>query len=512
MTHILLISRDETLLSRLGSAVGAESDLVWEMAPEYPTKGDWDLLLPEIQSVSDWILCLGQLENEGVPSLPLCTWKMFGEIAQSGLPLMEFLELPLPTGAGRILMDRLRQEYPDPASDSPGSRVQDLWRRIAWGSMTPGRRYIHRTCERLGIPVPQRAAVPMYVEVKEIHTPDETPERMGQVADLLAGRLRNAEPETCGQIVPLSPTGFLVLFRFPDGPDYTRLRICAKALVEFSRQVLCCTACCYIGEHTDIAQIRRVLLTMIQTNQDNIGNRPVTVVREASMELQQEPAADFAAQQWAKYLYADQFERIVEDVQGTLEELDAVGRLHRETLEKLAQEFSQFVYITLHDYGIQASEFFDTERYRRLSHLAPESVDHTMKWIRYTIEEISEHFRREYASTDPISRVVSYIDTHLAEDLNADVLAEIAHYSKSYLGRAFRRRIGMTFQEYIRLMRMRFAENLLRHTDLTVSRIAEQVGYRSYASFHAQFRRSHGVAPLEYRRQALSPPGSEAKR
>ena len=108
--------------------------------------------------------------------------------------------------------------------------------------------------------------------------------------------------------------------------------------------------------------------------------------------------------------------------------------------------------------------------------------------------------------------MVSYIDTHLAEDLNADVLAEIAHYSKSYLGRAFRRRIGMTFQEYIRLMRMRFAENLLRHTDLTVSRIAEQVGYRSYASFHAQFRRSHGVAPLEYRRQALSPPGSEAKR
>ena len=504
MARILLISRDEMLISRLKEAIKSHPELSLKAAPTYPAAGSWNLLLPEIQSVSDWILCLGQLENDGIPVLPVCTGHVFTEIVQSGLPLMEYLELPLPPDAAQILSVRLQQEYPGPIGESPDSRVLDLWHRVAWGSVSPGRRYIHQVCDRLGIPEEQRSAIPMYIEVKEIHTPDETPERMSQAADLLAWRLRTIAPENCGQIVALSPTGFLALFRYPGRPDYTRLKTCADNLVEFSRTVLCCSVCCYIGAQTDITRIRQILLIMIQTNLDNIGNVPVTVVRESAPVHPQESVTEFAAQQWARYLYADQFERIVDDVQSTLAELDSKGRLHRSTLEKLAQEFSQFVYITLHDYGIQASEFFDTEYYRRLSHLAPESVNHTIKWVRYTIDEIAGHFRREYANTDPVSRVVNYIDTHLSEDLNADVLAEIAHYSKTYLGRAFQRKIGMTFQEYIRLMRMRFAENLLRHTDLTVSRIAEQVGYRSYASFHAQFRRSHNVPPLEYRRQEVS--------
>ena len=156
MARILLISRDEMLISRLKEAIKSHPELSLKAAPTYPAAGSWNLLLPEIQSVSDWILCLGQLENDGIPVLPVCTGHVFTEIVQSGLPLMEYLELPLPPDAAQILSVRLQQEYPGPIGESPDSRVLDLWHRVAWGSVSPGRRYIHQVCDRLGIPEEQR--------------------------------------------------------------------------------------------------------------------------------------------------------------------------------------------------------------------------------------------------------------------------------------------------------------------------------------------------------------------
>lgn len=511
MATVCLITLDDSLAAQVHQIAAGFPGVTLHTAPAYPADRSWDLLLPDIRSVQDWHLCLQQLEERGVPVLPLCPRGVFSEIVHSGMPLMEFLELPLDASAARILQEHLPQAFPAPvpgSPDSPDSRVQDLWHQLAWGTATPGKAYIHRLCDRLGIPQSQRTALPMYVHVKEALAPNDTPEGMSQVANLLTYKLRALEPKSCGQIIPLSPTGFLALFRFQGVSDYTRLRTCAEQLVRFGADTLCCTVCCYVGEKTDISDIRASLLVMFRQNIDNIIRKPISFIHEVQPDSEA-PAYNFAPQQWAKYLYANRFDRIIEDVQDTLQELAAVNQLRRPTLERLVQEFSQFLAIALHDYGFQASELFDTEICRRLYHLAPDSVENTLQWIRYSVDLIAAHIQQGYAKLDPISRVVSYIDTHLSEALTAEDLAEIAHYSKNYLGRAFKRQIGMTFQEYICLMRMRFAQNLLRDTDLPVSRIAERVGYRSYASFHAQFRKHHACAPLEYRNRTAADRSAE---
>ena len=55
---------------------------------------------------------------------------------------------------------------------------------------------------------------------------------------------------------------------------------------------------------------------------------------------------------------------------------------------------------------------------------------------------------------------------------------------------------------YLSRWRMHLATMLLRNEQLTVSGIAERVGYESEAAFSKAFRRPFGTSPGVYRRKA----------
>jgi AraC family transcriptional regulator, alkane utilization regulator len=52
---------------------------------------------------------------------------------------------------------------------------------------------------------------------------------------------------------------------------------------------------------------------------------------------------------------------------------------------------------------------------------------------------------------------------------------------------------------YLARWRIQLAANQLRNSDLSLARIAEQVGYESEAAFNRAFKRSFGVPPGTWR-------------
>ena len=73
------------------------------------------------------------------------------------------------------------------------------------------------------------------------------------------------------------------------------------------------------------------------------------------------------------------------------------------------------------------------------------------------------------------------------------------------LSLAFGKTIGMTFKEYLLLLRIAEAKRLLVSTDLPVARLAEQVGYCNVNNFIKIFRDRVGTTPLQYRLDRTSP-------
>jgi AraC family transcriptional activator of mtrCDE len=83
-------------------------------------------------------------------------------------------------------------------------------------------------------------------------------------------------------------------------------------------------------------------------------------------------------------------------------------------------------------------------------------------------------------------------------------LAKAAGLSRATFARQFHASIGEPPHGYLTRWRMGVAARLLQETNLRLSEIALRVGYQSEFSFSRAFRRSRGVAPVQFRRIAAS--------
>lgn len=92
-----------------------------------------------------------------------------------------------------------------------------------------------------------------------------------------------------------------------------------------------------------------------------------------------------------------------------------------------------------------------------------------------------------------------YIDLHFKEALTLEQLAEEGHMNKYYLSHAFKREYGVSPINYLISRRIDESKYLLAETDLSMSQIAQLLGFSSLSYFSQVFRRTQGVSPKEYR-------------
>ena len=96
---------------------------------------------------------------------------------------------------------------------------------------------------------------------------------------------------------------------------------------------------------------------------------------------------------------------------------------------------------------------------------------------------------------DGIQNALSYIETHLTDELNIAEIAAQSFVSPFHFQRMFSILTGMTVGEYIRCRRLSAAGEELIRSDVRVIDIAVKYGYESQDSFSRAFTRFHGIAP-----------------
>lgn len=92
-----------------------------------------------------------------------------------------------------------------------------------------------------------------------------------------------------------------------------------------------------------------------------------------------------------------------------------------------------------------------------------------------------------------------YIDLHFKESLTLEQLAEEGHMNKYYLSHAFKREYGISPINYMISRRIKESKYLLAETDLSLSQIAQLLGFSSLSYFSQVFRKTQGISPMEYR-------------
>lgn len=96
-----------------------------------------------------------------------------------------------------------------------------------------------------------------------------------------------------------------------------------------------------------------------------------------------------------------------------------------------------------------------------------------------------------------------YVQTHLEQDLNLDILANQAGFSAYHFHRIFREAIGEPLKEYVRRLRLEKAAYRLKVSDEAILKIALDSGFKTHESFTRAFQRQFGILPNEFRNNFL---------
>lgn len=98
-----------------------------------------------------------------------------------------------------------------------------------------------------------------------------------------------------------------------------------------------------------------------------------------------------------------------------------------------------------------------------------------------------------------VARAEKYVEDHLERsDLSVEELSHELGISRVYLYKKLVATTGKTPIEFIRILRLKRAAQLLRESRLNVSEIAYQVGFNNPKYFSKYFKEEYGVLPSAY--------------
>ena len=100
-----------------------------------------------------------------------------------------------------------------------------------------------------------------------------------------------------------------------------------------------------------------------------------------------------------------------------------------------------------------------------------------------------------------IKQSISYIQKNASSKLTVDKIASYVGLSSSYFMKLFKDNTKMTCIEYIKLLRLNNATNMLKETDDSILQIAHSCGFSNLSLFNREFKKYFSLTPSMYRKK-----------
>jgi len=157
---------------------------------------------------------------------------------------------------------------------------------------------------------------------------------------------------------------------------------------------------------------------------------------------------------------------------------------------------------------IDISESQDPENYYIVINKLPQAdtIDEISSLVKlvcfdiYTKLDEKKHSKNSHV----IEEIQGYIETEYGNpNLCLDLVAEKVQLSTGYLGKLFRSTINISFNTYLKKVRLEKAKDLLIRTDDSIPVICEKVGIMNVTYFFSLFKKNYGMTPDQFRKQDI---------
>lgn len=123
------------------------------------------------------------------------------------------------------------------------------------------------------------------------------------------------------------------------------------------------------------------------------------------------------------------------------------------------------------------------------------------EWAYQMFIEITGKVKAQ-SSIDYSNKIVQitrdYLETHYAEDISLEDLAEQVNMSPQYFSKLIKKTTGFNFIDWLSMLRVKKAKELLTNSSLTVKEVCFMVGYKDPNYFSRIFKKRIGITPSDY--------------
>lgn len=129
------------------------------------------------------------------------------------------------------------------------------------------------------------------------------------------------------------------------------------------------------------------------------------------------------------------------------------------------------------------------------------SGDDLIEWAFKTFITITGYVRPKTTidySNDIVRITHEYLEAHYADEITLEDVAEQVNISPQYFSKLIKKNTGFNFTEWLSMIRIQKAKELLTNTNLTVKEVCFKVGYKDPNYFSRIFKKRMGMTPSEY--------------
>lgn len=117
------------------------------------------------------------------------------------------------------------------------------------------------------------------------------------------------------------------------------------------------------------------------------------------------------------------------------------------------------------------------------------------------VQQLSDSITTDAPSPRTVcaERAAAYLRAHYQEEVTAKALGEYMNFHPVYIARCMQKVFGCSPAAYLIRYRINRAKLLLLQTDMSVTRISEEVGFNHPAYFTSSFVKLEGLSPRKFR-------------
>lgn len=152
---------------------------------------------------------------------------------------------------------------------------------------------------------------------------------------------------------------------------------------------------------------------------------------------------------------------------------------------------------------LQMNEYFGKNLFTLKSIEKFKTIEQLENWIINMVSSMNELMLKDSVpkKKDVITEAKEYIRQHYNQNMTLNDISKQFFINPYYFSQLFKKKTGMTYQNYLINYRIDRAKKLLAETDLRIYEVCKLVGYSDVNHFNQIFDRSEGMKPSEYRQR-----------